>query len=108
MTINNMTLGRKLTSIRRFPLGGYGMSVGLEPFKKDQFEGALSTVYAATVTDKSGQYICPPAVPEQGSKMSQDAELGDRLVALSKVIVERNKDRLTHDGVSQIEKVLSR
>ena len=84
------------------------MSVGLEPFKKDQFEGALSTVYAATVTDKSGQYICPPAVPEQGSKMSQDPELGERLVALSNVIVERNAVRLPQDGVSRIEKLLSR
>ena len=27
-----------------YPLAGYGMSVGLQPFKKNQFEGALSTL----------------------------------------------------------------
>ena len=38
-----------------YPLAGYLMSGGLTPFKKDQFEGALSTLYAATVTGKSGK-----------------------------------------------------
>lgn len=75
-----------------FPLGGYAMSVGMEPFKKDQFEGCVSAVFAATVTDKGGQYICPPAVPEPGNKLAQDEELGDRLMELTrKVIVEKTK-----------------
>lgn len=56
------------------------MSVGLEPLKKNQFEGATSTVFAATKTTGSGQYICPPAVPEPGSKASQDEALADRLM----------------------------
>lgn len=63
------------------------MSVGLEPFKKDQFEGAVSTVYAATTTRKSGQYICPPAVPEPGSAMSQDEKLADNLMELTRRVV---------------------
>src|ERR1700761_845270 len=48
-----------------YPLGGYAMKYGLAPFKKDQFEGALTGLYAATVTEKSGQYICPPAIVEK-------------------------------------------
>ncbi|KAH9828850.1 retinol dehydrogenase 12 [Teratosphaeria destructans] len=38
-----------------YPLGGYGMSVALEPFKKSQFEGCLSALYAATVAEDAGQ-----------------------------------------------------
>ncbi|KAI9151577.1 retinol dehydrogenase 12 [Paramyrothecium foliicola] len=91
-----------------FPLGGYGMSVGMEPFKKDQFDGALSTIYASTVVEKSGLYICPPAVPEVGSKLSQDEQLGDRLVDLTKVIINHNGERLPKDGISLIEELLSR
>ena len=30
-----------------YPLAGYAMSVAMAPFKKDQFEGALSALYAA-------------------------------------------------------------
>ena len=75
-----------------FPLGGYAMSVGMEPFKKDQFEGCVSAMFAATVTDKGGQYICPPAVPEPGNKLAQDEELGDRLMELTrKVIMEKTQ-----------------
>lgn len=40
--------------ICRYPLAGYAMSVGLEQFKKDQFEGCVSMVYAATATKESG------------------------------------------------------
>ncbi|KAI1306912.1 oxidoreductase bli-4 [Xylaria venustula] len=70
-----------------FPLGGYGMAVGMEPFKKDQFEGAKSAVFAGTVTDESGQYICPPAVPEPGSELSQDESLAERLMRLTREVV---------------------
>ncbi|KAI0010035.1 hypothetical protein F4779DRAFT_627468 [Xylariaceae sp. FL0662B] len=73
-----------------FPLGGYAMSVGFEPFKKDQFEGAVPTMFATTYTQESGQYICPPAVPELGSKLSQDDALADRLMALTRKVVMDN------------------
>ena len=64
------------------------MSVGLAPFKKTQFQGAVSAVFAATKTEKSGQYICPPAVPEQGSALSQDEQLGENLMKLTREIVK--------------------
>lgn len=63
------------------------MSVLFEPFKKDQFEGATPMVYAATMTTQSGLYICPPAVPEEGSEMAQDEELAERSMALAKKII---------------------
>lgn len=64
------------------------MSVGFEPFKKSQFQGAVSTIFAATTAKESGQYICPPAVPEQGSSMSQSEELADDLMELTRKVVE--------------------
>lgn len=75
------------------------MSAGLEPFKKNQFEGAVSTVYAATTLKDSGKYICPPAVPEPGSKMSQDDELADRLMELTrKTVMEKTKRKSADQG----------
>ncbi|KAL0572731.1 hypothetical protein V5O48_009231 [Marasmius crinis-equi] len=75
-----------------YPLAGYGMSHGMAPFKKDQFEGAVSTVYAATVTGRSGQYINSPAVPEAGSDQAQDEMLGENLMELvRKVYQEKNQ-----------------
>ena len=71
-----------------YPLGGYAMSVGLAPFKKDQFMGCVSTMFAATTTTKSGEYICPPAVPESGSDLAQDSELGERLMRLTRDLVK--------------------
>ena len=69
------------------PLAGYGMSVAMEPFKNGQFEGAVPTLYVATVTSKSGEHICPPTVPEPGSKLAQDEALADRLTELTRKIV---------------------
>lgn len=63
------------------------MSVGMKPFKKNQFEGCVSAMYAATKTEKSGQYICPPAVVEPGSKMFQDEQLAENLMKLTTEIV---------------------
>lgn len=63
------------------------MSTGMEPFKKDQFQGATSSVFAATITDKSGQYICPPAVPESGSELSQKEQLGEQLMELTRNVI---------------------
>lgn len=71
-----------------FPIGGYAMSVGLNPFKKDNFMGAVSTMFAATKTEKSGEYICPPAVPEAGSELSQNEELGEQLMKLTREIIK--------------------
>ncbi|KAI9850695.1 MAG: hypothetical protein M1838_005259 [Thelocarpon superellum] len=70
-----------------YPLGGYGMSVGLAPFKKSIWQGCVSTMFAATTTTKSGQYICPPAVPEPGSAMSQDEQLGEDLMKLTREVL---------------------
>ncbi|KAJ4362609.1 hypothetical protein N0V95_001414 [Ascochyta clinopodiicola] len=82
-----------------FPLGGYAMSVGLAPFKKTQFEGAVSTMYAATTTEKSGQYICPPATVEKGSDKANDVELGERLMDLTwKVVKEKTKSQSADKG----------
>lgn len=75
-----------------YPLGGYAMSVGLAPFKKDQFQGCISTMFAATATSKSGEYICPPAVPESGSQMAQDEELGEQLMKLTRELVTEKLD----------------
>lgn len=71
-----------------YPLGGYAMSVGMEPFKKDQFEGCVSAMYAATVTDGSGQYICPPKIVEKGSALYNDDALMDQLMKLTTEIVK--------------------
>jgi hypothetical protein len=64
------------------------MAVAMEPFKKDQFEGAAPTVYVVTVTKESGQYICPPAIPEAGSELAQSDELADSLWKLTQRIVK--------------------
>ncbi|KAF2243201.1 retinol dehydrogenase 12 [Trematosphaeria pertusa] len=74
-----------------YPLGGYLMSHGLAPFKKDQFEGAVSTMYA-TAAEKSDLYLCPPAIVEQGSPQANDNELGEKLMDLTwKIVKEKTK-----------------
>lgn len=64
------------------------MSTGLAPMKKNIMQGCVSTMFAATKTEKSGEYICPPAVPESGSKMAQDEELGEQLMKLTREVVK--------------------
>ena len=71
-----------------YPLGGYAMSVGMAPIKKNIMQGCVSTVFAATKTEKSGQYICPPAVPESGSALAQDEQLGEQLMKLTRELVK--------------------
>ena len=44
--------------------------------------------YATTVTEKSGEYICPPADPESGSELAQNEELGEQLMKLTREIVQ--------------------
>jgi NAD(P)-dependent dehydrogenase (short-subunit alcohol dehydrogenase family) len=85
--------------LEAFPLGGYAMTHGLNPFKKTQFEGAVSTMFAATVTDKSGQYICPPAVVERGSDQANDDALGEQLMDLTwKIVKEKTKSTSADKG----------
>lgn len=71
-----------------YPLLGYGVSVALKPFRKTQFEGAVSACYAATTTKESGQYVCPPAIVEKGSELANDMDLAEQLMRLTKSVVE--------------------
>ncbi|KAE9977102.1 hypothetical protein BLS_001640 [Venturia inaequalis] len=70
-----------------YPILGYGMKYLMAPIKKDQFEGALTTLYAATVTEKSGEYVCPPANIEEGSELSRDDALGEQLMKVTRETV---------------------
>ncbi|KAL1601450.1 hypothetical protein SLS60_006365 [Paraconiothyrium brasiliense] len=82
-----------------FPFLGYGMSVGAQPFKKSQFEGAVSMMFAATKTEKSGQYITPPAIVEQGSDKANDEALSERLMDLTwKIVKEKTKSQSADKG----------
>ena len=81
-----------------YPLGGYGMSVGLAPFQKDQWEGGLSMMYIATATDKSGEYICPPAIVDPGTEQSRDETLAENLMKLTAEVV---KEKLPDSSVGQ-------
>lgn len=72
-----------------YPLAGYGMSAALEPFKKSQFQGCTPTIYAVTVTEKSGEYVCPPAAPEPGSDLAQNEQLQEDLMELTTRIVSQ-------------------
>lgn len=82
-----------------YPLLGYGMSVAAQPFKKSQFEGCVSTMFAATKTEKSGQYICPPAIVEPGSGLANDEALGEQLMDLTwRVVKEKTKSSSADKG----------
>ncbi|KAK6383781.1 hypothetical protein LTS17_003073 [Exophiala oligosperma] len=70
-----------------YPTAGYAMSAAMKPIKKDIWMGCVSTVYAATATTKSGEYVCPPAIAEPGTELAQDAELGEQLMKLTREIV---------------------
>ncbi|KAK3320393.1 hypothetical protein B0T19DRAFT_444237 [Cercophora scortea] len=70
-----------------YPIAGYAVSVGLEPLKKTQFQGAVPTVFAVTMTDRSGQYICAPATVEEGSELAQSEKLGDDLMELTRNLI---------------------
>jgi len=72
-----------------YPVAGYLMSKGLQPFKKDIFEGSMSSLFAATKTEKSGEYVCPPAAPETGSELAQNEELGEQLMRLTREVIEQ-------------------
>ncbi|KAI8264883.1 putative oxidoreductase bli-4 [Colletotrichum sp. SAR11_239] len=90
-----------------YPLGGYAMAVGMEPFKKSQWEGAVSAVFAATAIKESGQYICPPAIPEAGNKLAQDEKLADQLMELTrKIITEKTRSQSVDKGCPMDDLVL--
>ncbi|TLD31933.1 NAD(P)-binding protein [Venturia nashicola] len=75
-----------------YPIAGYAMKYLMAPIKKDQFEGALSTLFAATVTENSGEYICPPANVEEGSKLANDDALGEQLMKVTReTIMEKTR-----------------
>jgi NAD(P)-dependent dehydrogenase (short-subunit alcohol dehydrogenase family) len=81
-----------------YPLGGYGMSIAMQPFKKDLFEGALPTLFAVTKTEKSGEYICPPAKSEAGSELGQSQQLQEDLMKLTIRII---KEKTEPDSVAK-------
>lgn len=76
-----------------YPVLGYGMSKGLNPFKKDQWMGSASTLFAATKATKSGEYICPPAIPEPGNELSQNEALGEQLMKLTTDLVKQKFEK---------------
>lgn len=77
-----------------YPVMGYVMSVGMSPFKKSQWDGAVSAMFCATKTEEGGQYVCPPAIPEAGSKLYQDegGELERSLMDLTIRLVREKLD----------------
>ncbi|CZS87980.1 probable retinol dehydrogenase 14 [Rhynchosporium agropyri] len=77
-----------------YPILGYGMSVGMKPFKKSQWEGAVPAMFCATKTEQGGQYVCPPAIPEAGSSQFQDesGELTENLMRLTLELVGEKVD----------------
>lgn len=72
-----------------YPTLGYGMSKVLKPFQKSQFEGCVSTMFAATKTENSGQYICPPCIVEKGSDKANDPALAEQLMKLTREVIEQ-------------------
>jgi hypothetical protein len=81
-----------------YPLGGYGMSVGMAPFKKDQFQGCVSAMFAATKTEKSGEYICPPAIPEKGNELMNNDDLVEAVMTLTRQVV---KEKTSSESVDK-------
>ncbi|CAE6524379.1 unnamed protein product [Rhizoctonia solani] len=70
-----------------YPVLGWGNNA-LYPLKKDIWDGAVSVMYVATKTESTGQYICPPAIPEAGSDLVRNDALGEQLMALTKQILK--------------------
>lgn len=69
----------------------------MDPIKKDQWQGAVPTVYAATTTTESGEWLCPPATPEPGSNQAQSVELQENLMALTGKIYREKMDSAMAD-----------
>lgn len=75
-----------------YPLLGYGISAGLKAFRKDQFEGCVSTMYAATKCEDSGLYITPPKIVEQGTPKANDMNLAEQLMKLTREVVNQKTE----------------
>jgi len=55
--------------------------------------------YACTVTEKSGEYICPPAAVEPGSDLAQDEQLAESMMKLTRdIITEKTKSDSVDKG----------
>jgi hypothetical protein len=50
-----------------FLVAGYWMSVLMASLKKDQWQGATSTLFRATTMEKLGEYLCSSVMLELGS-----------------------------------------
>jgi NAD(P)-dependent dehydrogenase (short-subunit alcohol dehydrogenase family) len=70
-----------------YPILGYGMSAVMHPIKKDQWMGSASTLFAATKTESSGEYVCPPAIVEPGSEIARSEEVQENLMKLTRELV---------------------
>lgn len=70
-----------------YPILGWGNNA-LYPLKKSIWDAAVSVMYIATKTERTGEYICPPAIPELGSDLSRDDALGEKLMALTKQVLK--------------------
>lgn len=56
-------------------------------------------MFAATVTEDSGQYICPPAIMENSSLQANDQQLEENLMKLTRRIVqEKTKSQSSEKG----------
>ncbi|KAB5583465.1 retinol dehydrogenase 12 [Coniochaeta sp. 2T2.1] len=86
-----------------YPRAGYIMSHVVDPIKKDQWQGAVPTVYAATTTTESGEWVCPPAIPEPGSKQAQSEELQEALMALTGKIYREKMNPVIADNGQKYE-----
>jgi len=62
----------------------------LYPIKKDIWDAACSVMYVATTTEKTGEYVCPPAIPEPGSELARSVELGDQMMKLTREVLKMN------------------
>jgi hypothetical protein len=48
----------------------------------------VSAAFAATKTERSREYVCPPAVLEKGNALFQKEELAEALMALTRKVVK--------------------
>ncbi|KAF8594623.1 NAD(P)-binding protein [Ceratobasidium sp. AG-I] len=72
-----------------YPILGWGNNM-MYPIKKDIWDAACSVMYVATKTEKTGEYVCPPAIPEPGSELARDTELGEQLMKLTREVLKTN------------------
>lgn len=48
----------------------------------------MRAVFAGPRTERSGEYICPPIVPEKGNKLVQTETLAENLMTLKRRVVK--------------------